>query len=76
MMKTTITAPRRSILAQQVQAVILGAAIGLASASVQANTSEVTWDDILNDQTTPEDVLGYGIGPKAQRYSPLTKRQH
>ncbi|WP_027856603.1 methanol/ethanol family PQQ-dependent dehydrogenase [Marinobacterium jannaschii] len=41
---------------------------GLAQAS-----SHVSWDDIANDANTPEDVLGYGIGPKAQRYSPLTK---
>lgn len=73
MMKKTITAPRRSMLSQRVQAVVLGAAIGLSSAAVQASTSEVTWDDILNDQATPEDVLGYGIGPKAQRYSPMTQ---
>lgn len=32
----------------------------------------VTWQDIENDAATPENVLMYGMGPKAQRYSPLT----
>lgn len=31
----------------------------------------VTWEDILNDHDTPEDILMYGIGIKGQRYSPL-----
>ncbi len=31
----------------------------------------MTEQDILNDATTPEDVVTYGLGPKAQRYSPL-----
>ncbi|STQ75241.1 Quinoprotein ethanol dehydrogenase precursor [Grimontia hollisae] len=33
----------------------------------------VTWDDIMDDANTPENVLMYGIGPKAQRYSGLTQ---
>ncbi|WP_249273166.1 PQQ-dependent methanol/ethanol family dehydrogenase [Halomonas sp. BC2] len=36
-----------------------------------ANASEVTWDDILNDHNNTETVLMYGMGVKAQRYSPL-----
>ncbi len=31
----------------------------------------VTWDDIANDAKTPGDVLSYGLGLTAQRYSPL-----
>ena len=31
----------------------------------------VTEQDIINDAKTPEDVVTYGLGPKAQRYSPL-----
>ena len=31
----------------------------------------VTWDDIANDAKTTEDVLSYGLGLTAQRYSPL-----
>nr|WP_228632517.1 methanol/ethanol family PQQ-dependent dehydrogenase [Halomonas sp.] len=36
-----------------------------------ANASQVTWDDILNDHNNTETVLMYGMGVKAQRYSPL-----
>lgn len=50
-------------------ALALGSAVGLAS---QANAGNVTWEDIANDAQTTENVLGYGIGPKAQRYSPMT----
>ena len=42
----------------------------LASAPVQA---EVSNQDILNDQKTAGDVVSYGLGPRAQRFSPLTK---
>ena len=31
----------------------------------------VTDEDILNDQSTPGDVVSYGLGPRGQRYSPL-----
>lgn len=34
--------------------------------------SSVTWEDIARDAETPENVLMYGMGPKAQRYSQLT----
>ncbi len=50
-------------------ALALSSAAGLAS---QVHAKDVTWDDIANDAQTPENVLGYGIGPKAQRYSPMT----
>lgn len=33
----------------------------------------VTDKDILNDQMTPEDVVTNGMGPRAQRYSPMDK---
>ena len=51
-------------------------ALGLSCAAgfaLQAQAKDVTWEDILNDAETTQDVLGYGIGPKAQRYSPLEK---
>lgn len=41
--------------------------------TVQAESSKVTWKDIANDQETTTDVLGYGMGVKAQRYSDLTQ---
>ncbi|MEP4395006.1 PQQ-binding-like beta-propeller repeat protein, partial [Marinobacter sp.] len=50
-------------------ALALGSAAGLAA---QASAKDVTWEDIANDAQTTENVLGYGIGPKAQRYSPMT----
>ncbi len=36
-----------------------------------AAAKDVTWDDILKDAETPQDVLMYGMGPQAQRFSPL-----
>lgn len=36
-----------------------------------ASAGGVSDQDILNDAKTPEDVVSYGLGPQAQRYSPL-----
>ncbi|WP_367396910.1 methanol/ethanol family PQQ-dependent dehydrogenase [Sinimarinibacterium sp. NLF-5-8] len=33
--------------------------------------SGVTWDDIVNDEKTPENILTYGMGVQAQRFSTL-----
>ena len=33
----------------------------------------VSWEDLLNDDKTPQDVLSYGLGLKAQRHSTLAK---
>lgn len=41
--------------------------------TVGALAKDVTWDDIVADADTPGDVLMYGLGPKAQRYSKLDK---
>nr|WP_249116114.1 methanol/ethanol family PQQ-dependent dehydrogenase [Azoarcus sp. L1K30] len=38
-----------------------------------AASTDVTWNDIANDDKTPSDVLSYGLGLKAQRHSPLTQ---
>jgi PQQ-dependent dehydrogenase (methanol/ethanol family) len=46
-------------------------AISLGTGAVHSQASTVSWDDIANDADTPQDVLAYGMGPKAQRYSPL-----
>jgi len=35
--------------------------------------AKVTDDDILKDQSTPDDVVTYGLGQRAQRYSDLKK---
>jgi len=50
--------------------ITVSAAVALAF-SATTNAS-VTNEDILNDQATTEDVVSYGMGLKAQRYSPLT----
>lgn len=36
-----------------------------------AMAKDVTWEDILNDHETTDDVLMYGMGNNAQRYSSL-----
>lgn len=36
-------------------------------------TKPVTWEDIINDQDTTEDVLMYGMGNQAQRWSNLSQ---
>ncbi len=51
------------------------AALVVAMAGVLSSTSalagNVTWEEILNDANSTSDVLMYGFGPNAQRYSPL-----
>ncbi|MFT3760306.1 methanol/ethanol family PQQ-dependent dehydrogenase [Thauera sp.] len=47
--------------------VATAAALSLPVAAV----TDVTWEDILNDDKTTGDVLSYGLGLKAQRHSPL-----
>jgi alcohol dehydrogenase (cytochrome c) len=49
-------------------AVATALAIGLAAGPASA---AVTDKDIINDQKTKDDVVSYGLGPRAQRYSPL-----
>lgn len=46
-------------------------AIGVAGLSGSALAVDVTIDDIMNDQATGDDIVSYGLGPRAQRYSPL-----
>ena len=52
-------------------AVAYASSLGAAGVAMTAHASEVTWDDILNDHNNTETVLMYGMGVKAQRYSPL-----
>jgi len=49
----------------------VAAALTLGAASVPVS-AKVTDKDILKDQKTTDDVVSYGLGPRAQRYSPLT----
>ncbi|CAH1043033.1 Quino(hemo)protein alcohol dehydrogenase, PQQ-dependent (EC [Halomonas sp. TD01] len=54
-------------------AVAYASALGVGGVAMTAHASEVTWDDILNDHNNTETVLMYGMGVKAQRYSPLNQ---
>ncbi len=50
--------------------------LALAAAALLAGATHaakpVTWEDIANDHKSTTDVLSYGLGLSAQRYSPLT----
>lgn len=54
-------------------ATALLAAGTVAAAGLQSAQAGVTDEMILNDQASTDDVVHYGLGPKAQRYSPLAK---
>jgi alcohol dehydrogenase (cytochrome c) len=49
----------------------LSAVFALVIVGSSASFAGVTDEDILNDQATPGDIVSYGMGPRAQRYSPL-----
>ena len=65
-METIRFNPRLTLLAGLLAAI-------LGTPAFAAAGSKVSWDDIRNDDKTTGDVLSYGIGLKAQRYSPLEK---
>ena len=44
----------------------------VAMTSLASNASAVTIDDLMGDQASTGDVVSNGLGPKGQRYSPLT----
>lgn len=52
-------------------AACLSGSLMLAATGVDAKS--VSDSDIQNDQQTTGDVVSYGLGPHAQRFSPLTK---
>ena len=49
----------------------LTAFCGSASAEEARKTKDVTWEDLLNDETTTGDVLTYGSSLRMQRFSTL-----
>ena len=63
------TTPKNTTKKLLLSAILVSSA--LASQYTQAKG--VTWDDIENDASTTEDVLMYGMGPEAQRFSSLDK---
>lgn len=56
---------------KKISALVASTAIVFAANMANAKADGVTWDDIANDANTTDDVLMYGFGPKAQRFSPL-----
>ena len=52
---------------------LAGLFVAAIAASTPAPAANVTDEDILNDQKTTDDVVSYGLGPRAQRFSPLEK---
>lgn len=57
---------------------ITGLAFGVSAAALLITAAPsfaqgVTEQDILNDATTTNQVVSYGLGPKAHRFSPLDK---
>jgi len=47
------------------------AAVFATTVTLSSANAGVTDKDILNDQATPGDIVSYGMGPRAQRFSPL-----
>ena len=50
---------------------LVSAAVALGALTASAGHAAVTDEDIINDQATPGDIVSYGMGPRAQRYSPI-----
>ncbi|MEL0169057.1 MAG: quinoprotein ethanol dehydrogenase [Pseudomonadaceae bacterium] len=67
-MKTT-RHPALKPISQAIKSVVIAAGLSLAAGPAAA--TPVTWDDIANDHMTTNNVLMYGLGTNAQRYSPL-----
>jgi len=57
-------------LALAVQCLTLAGSLALAAA---AQTKPVSWEDIAKDHLSTENVLQYGMGTNAQRWSPLAQ---
>nr|WP_325169948.1 PQQ-dependent methanol/ethanol family dehydrogenase [Methylobacterium sp. C25] len=74
--KTAGRTPRTLMLATASSLILSGMLLAgptSAETAQKASAGNVTWEDILNDQNTNNDVLMYGMGIKAQRYSTLDK---
>ena len=57
-------------LAFAIQRLLLASSLALSGSVLAKN---VTWDDIANDHTSTHNVLQYGMGTNAQRWSPLAQ---
>lgn len=56
-------------VSQAIKSIAIATALGLAPGPAAA--TPVSWEDIANDHLSTENVLMYGMGTNAQRYSPL-----
>lgn len=66
---TTRTSPAPAgLLRPSLHYLAFAVALGSAGAAL---AKDVTWEDIANDDKTTGDVLQYGMGTHAQRWSPL-----
>jgi PQQ-dependent dehydrogenase (methanol/ethanol family) len=70
--KTATGSPRQNVFLTASSLLVLSWAMA-APAAAKDEMKPVAWEDILNDQQTNNDVLMYGMGVKAQRYSSLDK---
>jgi alcohol dehydrogenase (cytochrome c) len=57
-------------LALTLHCLLLASGLSLAG---QVVAKPVTWDDIANDHLSTQNVLQYGMGTNAQRWSPLAQ---
>ncbi len=72
--KTVGTSLRKVLLATASTLITVGLMTVPSSAEkLDRDLKPVTWEDILNDHKTTDDVLMYGLGMNAQRYSTLDK---
>lgn len=62
------SSPRPMALA--IHSLLLAAGVALSGSALAKN---VTWDDIANDHLSTNNVLQYGMGTNAQRWSPLAQ---
>ena len=70
--------PALSPLTVAVQTFLLAASLSLSATGHAESTpatagKNVSWEDIANDHLTTKDVLQYGMGTNAQRWSPLAQ---
>lgn len=67
--------PALSPLALSVRVLLLAGSLALGNVATAATApaapagKSVTWEDIANDHLTTQDVLQYGMGTNAQRWS-------
>ena len=71
MSKTTHNPPHRGRLSRMIGVISMSTMLTACSSGTVIAEEGVTWKDIANDHKTTEDVLMYGMGTSAQRYSTL-----